>query len=508
MRTDQRGFTIVEVLVAAFVLVVGLLGVVAMVDGANQNTVKTRGREGATSLGRHLVESIRAIPFEEVNQNSLESRLQAQPGLASLPGSPDYAIRRRNFTYTIDTSVCSLDDPRDGIGSHAGGGFCSVAWKDCALLDTTASAQASGTLAAILGGLYPEAQAAAGATSCTTGTAVAADVDPEDYKRVVVQLRWGGRQVQQTALVPNPGNSGSPAVTNLELTAPGSSLLITTNPSTLSFRATTNRTPATLDWSVDGERRGTASGSATTWNFDWEIKPREDPGAVLDGSYIVGARAMDAYGLAGASRTVTVTLNRSDPRAPSGVAAGRNGSVVEVEWQSNPERDVIGYRVYRTHSGGGTVQVCPATAGDFTSATHCQDTTPPAVPLLEYHVVALDRRPGDNAPREGAPSPQVQVTQTNTPPSAPTNLQASTSAGNTVLLWSAPSVPDPDPGDSIQFYRIYRDGSTYADRYDRTGSGSEVSYTDTATGGVSHTYWVTAVDEQLAESVVLGPVTR
>ena len=48
----------------------------------------------------------------------------------------------------------------------------------------------------------------------------------------------------------------------------------------------------------------------------------------------------------------------------------------------------------------------------------------------------------------------------------------------------------------------------YASRYDRTGTGADLTYTDTHPDGVTHTYYVTAVDTQLAESPLLGPVTK
>jgi fibronectin type 3 domain-containing protein len=100
----------------------------------------------------------------------------------------------------------------------------------------------------------------------------------------------------------------------------------------------------------------------------------------------------------------------------------------------------------------------------------------------------------------------LTVTTANTAPNAPTGLLASSNNGNTVLAWTAPSPADGD-GDAIAFYRVYRDGQAIANRYD-TAPGSATSYTDTATGGITHTYRVTAVDAQLAESPAAGPVTR
>jgi hypothetical protein len=60
----------------------------------------------------------------------------------------------------------------------------------------------------------------------------------------------------------------------------------------------------------------------------------------------------------------------------------------------------------------------------------------------------------------------------------------------------------------VDFYRVYRDGTSYDDRFDRTGTGSELTWTDTATNGSAHTYRVVAVDTQLAESPFSNAVTR
>ncbi len=113
----------------------------------------------------------------------------------------------------------------------------------------------------------------------------------------------------------------------------------------------------------------------------------------------------------------------------------------------------------------------------------------------------------NGAKREGAASPTVTASQTNRPPLPPTNLLASNNGSSTTLIWTA-SPGDPDAGDHIAFYRIYRDGVAYANRYDRTGLGTDTSYVDTRTGGMPHSYSITAVDTQLAESPLLGPVTR
>jgi hypothetical protein len=98
----------------------------------------------------------------------------------------------------------------------------------------------------------------------------------------------------------------------------------------------------------------------------------------------------------------------------------------------------------------------------------------------------------------------VTVPSTTTaPPNPITGLSAvSPGDGTTVLSWSAPS-----GGTPVAFYRIYRDGKNYTDRLDTTGSGTDTTYVDDP-GGTTHTYYVTAVGDNLAESTMAGPVVK
>jgi hypothetical protein len=89
-------------------------------------------------------------------------------------------------------------------------------------------------------------------------------------------------------------------------------------------------------------------------------------------------------------------------------------------------------------------------------------------------------------------------------PGAPTGLSAAANGdGTTTLTWTAPTGTP-----AVEFYRIYRDGRDYTDRIDTAGAtGSTVTWTDTNTGGTSHTYRVTAATATLTESDYTGPVT-
>ena len=200
-------------------------------------------------------------------------------------------------------------------------------------------------------------------------------------------------------------------------------------------------------------------------------------------------------------RSATVVVNRYAPAAPQHMVAARNGEVVEASWGASPERDVIGYRVYRQVAGGPAEVAC-----EFVDEPACTDATPPPRTLaaLDYWAVAIDRDSQDQD-REGAASARVDVNAPNAPPNAPVDPALSKDElGNNVLTWSAGPVPDPD-GDPIVKYVIYRDGTSPAQRLAEV-PGSQTTFADNATLGQPHEYWIVAVDDRLTESRPLGPV--
>jgi hypothetical protein len=150
--------------------------------------------------------------------------------------------------------------------------------------------------------------------------------------------------------------------------------------------------------------------------------------------------------------------------------------------------------------------VCPLTTQQL--KTFCTDSAPPAGSSLTYYVRAYDKAPGSGGPRAGTDSDPLLVTDTNNPPYAPAIASVSTAGGVTTIVWSKASPPDPDSGDSVAFYRIYRDGTAITNRYERWyDNSSNVTWQDTKTDGTSHTYYITAVDTHYAESPLVGPVS-
>jgi len=467
---SENGFTLVEVMVTMMILLVGMAGAVTLINGANATTVKTKQREAATNLQRELVENARGVPYEQLTTNGLRAALQAIPALSDTSSGGAWTIDRRDTTFTVTTSVCTVDDPGDGSGDHSADTFCA--------------GQAEGT----------------------------EDDVADDFKRIVVDVDWARpgplSSSRQATIVANPSDGLGPAL--VDLVRDPDDAVITTDVPSIEFTATAAPEAVAVRFLVDGTITGTdAPDSVHQSEFDWTI----DSGGtyVVDGTYVISATALDDHGLVGSSRALTVRLNRHPPQQPAGLVGGWNAyrDAVELDWSQNVESDIEGYRVYRSDDGGPWQSVC--TTGPET--TECHDATHPGPPFADqyaYYVVALDNVADTQTERESAPSEPLVVVPTDDRPNPPATLTATAVGDDNELEWTAPPPPDPlYPGHEPLFFRIYRDGTTVDDRYDYTGLGTELEYVDTATGGQPHEYWVTTVDQNYSESdpALLGSVT-
>jgi prepilin-type N-terminal cleavage/methylation domain-containing protein len=484
---SQDGFTLVEVMVAISVLLIGVLGTVTMIDAGNATSLRTEGRQGATALARSILEISRGIPYRELSTERLLAELDAREGLEdALPGVGGHQVASNGYDYTVVAQVCVTDDPIDGLGDHDEAPFCS----------NSAS--------------LPQGQSAA-------------DRNADDYRRVVVRLQWQvatapADAVTQTAVVTNPVGGLGPSVTSLTPAVPSTTDIVSHGTETASYDLTTSSVPTSVSWSVDGARLGEATGSGTDWTFEWDLGPADAP-AFVDCVYVVQAEAFDDKGRGGAPKALTVTLNRRAPFAPAHFDGGRNlnGARVDLQWDPNRECDVTGYRVYRGSDPGSiATEVCET---DRSEPTACIDETAPSATTLYYQVVALDT-PAGGGEREGDRSDVLTVaseTLNAGPPPAPTTLSVCTGGtpgctdidgepaptGLPVLSWD--EVSDPD---GIDFYRVYRDGVTYADRLDvlfKVPDKPLVFIDATAQG--QHSYSVSAVDGLFGESALTGPVS-
>lgn len=480
----ERGFTLVEVMVAMLILVVGLLGTVKLIDQANATTVTTKTREGATNLARELVENARLVDYDDLTAAEAGPALRAKPGLAdSTPATTAWTIERRGIEYTVTVGACLYDDAKDGVAATHDTSFC--------------------------------ASTPATPTTPTEG-------NPDDFRRVDVSVGWAAGsgpagQMTQTSLVINPSGGLGPRIVSFLPAGESSPEVTVSNAAVTEVDFTVTTTfAASVRWTADDAvSSGDASGGATGWSFPWPLGQAAEgsEGSVLDGFYQVNAQAFDAIGIPGDVRTVVVTLNRSAPFAPTDVAGGRNdrvartvggGDIVDLQWRANTERDIRGYRAYRVDAAG-TPETSDDTLVCTTKETSCYDPGPPAAGA-DYYVRAVDVDP-TLADRPGALSDLVAVPATaGEPPSfAPQDadgLTVTIDDGVPRLDW--PSAQDDDG--AIRFYRIYRDaGTAYDERHARTDT-STPTYADPEPGapGTLHRYWVTAVDQDFNES---DPIT-
>jgi hypothetical protein len=410
--------------------------------------------------------------------------------------------------------VCAVDDPSDGTGPSdpdtcADGTGGSTAAQCKAALGTDGNISGNGTAAGtqvgdcgidvnkdgVVDNLTKGQLGTCTTAVCGTGT----DTNPADFLRVVTLVRWdrgdGNRYALQSTTDPYPGLSGAPRVTALTPSAGAGGAVVTTG-TQINFTATTNRKASALSWLVGGTPWGTGAdaGGGLTWTFTWNLG---SPGAagvgaspsaneVVDGTYEVGARGFDQFNVGGQERDVTITLNRRAPYAPATFQAVNVAGHVETMWTRSPEGDIDGYRVYHQPSGGGS----DTPACNYSAALTCIDNSAPGSGSWVYHVYAYD----NGGARQGDASLPITIDLTDQTPTTPTGLTATRSGSNVTLNWNASS--DPDAGDSVAKYRIYRDGTTLADAWTTT---TGTTWTDTNAAD-THTYYVVAVDTKNGES--------
>jgi prepilin-type N-terminal cleavage/methylation domain-containing protein len=496
---DERGYTLVELLVAAIVLVVGMAGAFTLLNGANRASVTNNARMGANNLARELLEDARSVDYDQLTPSGIMPALQAKAGVTGSPTS--WIVARRGIKFTVTTSVCTFDDPKDNIAATPPANVCTP----------QAPVPASAT------GLDPEAQ-------------------PDDFRRVTVTVAWntgnGNRSYKQVSLINNPSGGLGPRITQFDppYTKAGGDPAQLTTDVTANFPTKTT-TAGSVRWNSDGTPNGSgdSTGGPTTWGTNWALgaapvgkdpltanwsTTQYDPATtVLDGTYTVTAQAFDELGIAGDSRAAVLPVNRSRPITVTGFDVGVNfnfdPNIVEFQWRQNPELDIIGYRVYElgpdnTLGNGNDTLICSTSKAIDTS---CTTSLPSDTPT--YGVVALDLTDiTDTGSVVRESQYTVKKTLSKTQPASPTLLLVTPdlSTLKPKLNWS-----HPDTG-AVSFYRIYRTPSTVTtccalgDRWAVTANGTTTSYVDSTALTGTYNYWVTAVGPGLNESTPVGPV--
>ena len=516
-RAREEGFTLIEVVVAMAVILVGVLGTVALIDQASAQSGEAKTRQTANALIRDIIETSQGIPYTSLTTASAKTTLQATGFADAKPATANtWEIQRNGVTFTMQVTACIVDDPRDGQGPHA-----------------------------------------AGAGYCSDSPAGTGDSNPDDYRRVMLTATPPaalGDPLTQTTIVgsnriTNPGGTGpgggtatsndikefkitTPALYSGQV-APCSNSTICTFPTATStavapksvtFQATTAYTAEKVRFTIDGQPMATINGPGTTFNWTWNL-----PDSQPDGTYVVAVQIFDSAGTTAISSPspLVVTVNRyiPDPAAFAPTAAGRNplwGNLPEIETYptadttARVDRDVTGFVATRAINGSGSTVVCqtfsPALRG-------CQDTSAPpcCAQAVTYRIAPTGVNPDGSQQTGAVTAASRDVNLPNTRPTEPGNLTIVRNGTTVTISWTnPPGSGDPDAGDCIDFFRVYRRSEglqnwEYTDRVDRTvygnaaspcGNAGELSNSITLyeTTATTKRYRITSVDTNLAES--------
>jgi prepilin-type N-terminal cleavage/methylation domain-containing protein len=474
---DSSGFSLIEVMIAALIVVIGAGAAFALIESANRAVSSNSARIGATNLSRELAEYTRGTDYDLLQPAHVVSALRQHESIKGALSAGAWKIERRGVTYTIATSVCTFDDPKDGLSATPPENPC------------------------------PAAAAVDGAP---------AEVNPDDFRKVTFTMTWTARgrsgKATQSALIVNPNGGLGPRI--VDFARPSAQIVASSVEWGAPLALALTSTPASaVHWTNDDLAGADASGGPTNWGFTWDLGTRFSTTSpwVRDGTYTVQAQAFDARGVPGEAKSVPVHINRGEPGPVTGLVAGYNApmKVVDMRWNRYDERDLQGYVVIRKADG---TQICPA-VGKLQEGVSCTDPKPlpSGSTYAVYAADCEDLMNGLNCERRGiaAVTPTLSPpTGGNAGPDQPTGLAASVMDGKPTLTWTAPAA---GPDGPIRFYRIYRDadpvtGPTLDDRYDETVT-SAPNYTDPNPGSTTaHRYWVSAVDQNFNESVVSAPV--
>lgn len=91
---SEAGFTIVEVMVATLVLVIGAFATFGLLSAANRNTDRAKASQVALDLAQQQLEALRSLPNEEL-------ALTSTPPHSSDSLDPDYRVNASSGTFAV-----------------------------------------------------------------------------------------------------------------------------------------------------------------------------------------------------------------------------------------------------------------------------------------------------------------------------------------------------------------------------------------------------------------------
>ena len=101
---DSHGFSLIEVLISLFIIMILTLGVYSLIILSLRITADNKSYVGAIGIANQKMEQIRNLPYKDVG---------VQGGIPS-GNIPQQEILTRDGIYTVNTYITYYDDPYDG----------------------------------------------------------------------------------------------------------------------------------------------------------------------------------------------------------------------------------------------------------------------------------------------------------------------------------------------------------------------------------------------------------
>ena len=122
---DQRGFTLLEALVAISILSIGILAVCIMQTGAMRASNTAYNRSEASGIATALVECFQSLPYKELKATAIldeeNGQKQYLPATASSGEKDDYTYYVKGDSSKLDKMMSRLITPLDEEGKVQGG---------------------------------------------------------------------------------------------------------------------------------------------------------------------------------------------------------------------------------------------------------------------------------------------------------------------------------------------------------------------------------------------------
>ena len=145
MMSDEQGFTLIEVLVAATLLIVGVFATLALIDKGTQTTAVSKQRDVANAVAQELIERATGGRYTDAHNDLTDvvpasstpgpadrlrasmdpdgdqSRSAVSPATVTTGTTPSinvpqsWSVRRKNTTYTVSYQACTASDAYQGL---------------------------------------------------------------------------------------------------------------------------------------------------------------------------------------------------------------------------------------------------------------------------------------------------------------------------------------------------------------------------------------------------------